>query len=90
MNNIRRNLSFTLFLIAGIIIGSLLGSICQGIPYLSWLAYEKTLGIPVKNPFFLDLIAFRFSIGAEVSVTIAQIFTIILSLFAYNSVGKKL
>lgn len=90
MKNLRKNLVFVFFLLAGIIIGSLIASLSQTIPLLRWLAYQQSVGIPVNNPFILDLIAFRFSIGAEVSVSVAQIFTILFALLAFNGVGKKL
>lgn len=90
MKNLRKNLVFIFFLLAGIILGSLIASLSQSIPLLSWLAYQQSVGIPVYNPFILDLIAFRFSIGAEVSVSVAQIFTILAAMLAFNGVGKKL
>ncbi len=90
MKDLRKNLVFVFFLLAGIVMGSLIASLSQGVPLLRWLAYQQSVGIPVHNPFILDLIAFRFSVGAEVSVSVAQIFTILIAMFAYNGVGKKL
>lgn len=90
MKNLRKNLVFIFFLLAGIIIGSLIASLSQSIPPLRWLAYQQSVGIPIHNPFILDLIAFRVSVGAEVSVSVAQIFTILLALLTCNSLGKKL
>lgn len=89
MKNTKRNLIFAFFLLAGIILGALLGTLGEKIPFLSFLAYGKTIGIPLSNPFFLDLSMLRFSFGCEIGINVAQIITITLAFLVYRSVASK-
>lgn len=87
---LKRNLAFAFFLLAGIIFGAMVASAAAGIPYLGWLAYEKTIGISVQNPMVLDLSITKLAFGCEVGVNVAQIFTITAALLIYRSVASKL
>ena len=87
---LKRNVIFLFFLLAGIIVGALLASVGGQIPFLSWLAYGKTVGISTANPLLLDLSMLRIAFGFEVGVNIAQIITITISLLIYKNVAQKL
>lgn len=87
---LKRNLVFLFFLLAGIIVGALLASWGQQVPFLGWLAYGKTVGISTADPLILDLSMLRMAFGLEIGVNIAQIITITLSLLIYKSVAQKL
>ena len=89
-SNWKRNLILIFFLLAGVILGALLSSACAGIPYLSWLGYGKSVGIPAASPMVVDLAIVKIAFGFEMSVDVAQIFTIILAILCYKATVKKL
>ena len=41
------------FLLAGLVIGGLLGKLAASVPWLWWLSYEQQFGL--ETPFVLDL-----------------------------------
>ena len=87
---LKKNLVFLFFIIAGIIIGSLIASLSEGVPFLSWLAYGKTVGISAASPMVLDLSVVRVAFGREMGINVAQIFPITAALFAYKGANKRL
>lgn len=80
----RKTLTFLFYLLAGIIFGSLIAGVCAKIPGLTWLAYSNSIGLSVNNPAVLDLIIIKVSLGFEMRVCVAQIFTIIIAMFMYH------
>lgn len=87
---LQRNLAFAFFLLAGIILGALLASVGETVPFLSWLAFGKTIGISTANPLILDLSMLKMAFGLEIGINVAQIITITLALILYKSVAQKL
>ena len=57
------NLLLLFFLLAGIIVGSLLASLTAGIPWLSWLSYGKSVGISTQSPLYLDFSVLQLAFG---------------------------
>ena len=86
----KRNLVFAFFLLAGIIVGAMIASAAEGMPYLEWLAYGKTIGISAQNPIVLDLSMVKLAFGCEIGVNVAQIAAITGALLIYRDVGAKL
>lgn len=86
MKDMRRHFLFFFYLLAGIVIGSLIASLCRSVPALSWLGYANTIGFSSANPAVLDLIIIKVTFGFAMSVSIAQIITISLAMFIYNKV----
>ena len=82
----KKTFLFLFYLLAGIICGSLIASVCRGIPSLSWLGYANTIGFSASNPAVLDLIIVKLTFVFSMSVSIAQIITIAISMFLYNRV----
>lgn len=87
---LQRTLVFLFFLLAGIIVGALLASIGAAVPFLSWLAYGKTIGLSTANPMLLDLSMIKVAFGFEIGINVAQIITITAALLIYRSVAQKL
>jgi len=87
---LQRTLAFLFFLLAGIIVGALIASVCADIPFLSWLGYGKTVGLSTSNPMLLDLSMVKVAFGFEVGINVAQIITITAALLIYKSVARKL
>ena len=87
---LKKTLIFIFFILMGIILGSLVASLCSDIPFLSWLSFGKSIGIYADKPFVLDLAVAKISFGFEMGINVAQIIFIMLSLLAYHSFGKKI
>ncbi len=75
---------FLFYLLAGIIVGSLVGNVCLGVPGLTWMGYARTIGFAAANPAVLDLIIVKITFGFAMSVSVAQIIFILLAMFIYN------
>jgi hypothetical protein len=71
-----------LLLLAGIVLGSFLGSLTAGISFLSWLNFGQDFGIP--TPFVLNLGILIFTFGISIKITIASIIGVIIALLVYR------
>ena len=43
--DIKRTIAFLFFLLAGIVLGTVIARLCEGVPVLSWLAYSMSVGL---------------------------------------------
>ncbi|MEG0179842.1 MAG: DUF4321 domain-containing protein [Oscillospiraceae bacterium] len=86
---IKRNFLLAFYLLAGILLGAMLANLCANVPFLSWLSYSSAIGFSPESPFVLDLSVLKISFGFSMSISIAQIITIALSIFAYNKTNLK-
>jgi len=87
---IKKTVVFLFFLLAGVVAGTVLGNLCEDIPYLSWLSHTLTVGLDTANPLLLDLIVFKLSFGFTLSVNAAQIICVILSFVVYAKTCKNI
>ena len=55
------------FLLAGLVIGGLLGKLAEGVPSLWWLCYEQQFGF--SEPFVLDLSVLKITFGLMLQVS---------------------
>lgn len=72
------------FLLAGLVIGGLLGKLAASVPWLWWLSYEQQFGL--DTPFVLDLSVLKITFGLMVKINIASIIGMILAIFIYKKV----
>lgn len=86
----KRTIAFLFFLLAGILLGTILGRVCENVSFLSWLAYTLSVGLDTGAPMVLDLIVFRLAFGFTLTVNAAQIICVIASLIIYNKTCKGL
>lgn len=86
---LKQNFLFAFYLLAGIILGGMLASLCEHINFLKWLAYSASIGFNPKSPFVLDLSVFSLTFGFSIEISVAQIITIGLALFLYNKTKIK-
>lgn len=82
----KKQFMFLFYLLAGIVLGSLIAGLCLQIPSLSWLGYTNTIGFSAQNPAVLDLVVIKITFGFAMSISVAQIITIGLAMFIYNKV----
>ena len=86
---LKKNILFIFYLLAGIVLGSMLAHLCGGIPALAWLAYSNSIGFAPAAPAVLDLSVLTLTFGFSMAISVAQIFTIACSLFLYyKTVGR--
>ncbi|MGN0674297.1 MAG: DUF4321 domain-containing protein [Oscillospiraceae bacterium] len=87
---IKRTIAFLFFLLAGIVLGTVIARLCADVPFLSWLAYSMSVGLDTGSPLVLDLIVFKLAFGFTLTVNTAQIICIIIALVIYNKTCKGL
>lgn len=83
----KKTFAFIFFLLAGLVIGGFLAYICEGKPYVGWLAWGRSVGIESVS---VDLYVVKFSLGLMIQATISQIITIPLSLIIFSKTCKSL
>jgi hypothetical protein len=88
--NYKKTIAFIFFLLAGITIGAFISQICDGKKYLDWLSWGQQIGLSTEKPAVLDLVFLKIAFGFTLKVTIAQIFTVILSILLFNKTCKSL
>lgn len=86
----KRTIAFLFFLLAGIVIGTILGRLCEGVSFLSWLAYSMSVGLDTAAPLVLDMIVFKVAFGFTLTVNTAQIICVIIALLLYGKTCRNL
>ena len=72
------------FLLAGLVVGGLLGKLASNIPWLWWLSFEEEFGL--SNPLVLDLNVLKLTFGLMLKINVASIIGMVLALFIYKKV----
>ena len=72
------------FLLAGLVIGGLLGKLASSVSWLWWLSYEQEFGL--ENPLVLDLSVLKLTFGLMFKINVASIIGMILSIFIYKKI----
>lgn len=72
------------FLLAGLVVGGLLGKLASGVPWLWWLSYEEQFGL--ENPIILDLSVAKLTFGLIFNINVSSIIGMILAVFIYKKV----
>lgn len=86
----KKTIAFIFFILAGITAGAFISYLCRDNRYLNWLSWGQEIGLSTEKPAVVDLIILKFALGFTMKVTIAQIFTVILSIFIYSKSCKSL
>lgn len=71
-----------LLLLAGIVLGSFIAQMTEGISGLSWLSFGKTFGL--DNPITLNLGVLVLTFGLKIKFTIASIIGIVIAGIIYR------
>ena len=79
-----KSLFYTLMLLSGIVVGTLVGNLTAGIEFLSWLSYGIRFGL--KNPVQLDLGVLDLTFGVNINLTISCIIFIIVAMIIAKKV----
>lgn len=71
-----------LMLLAGIVLGSFLGNLAQGVGGLSWLNYGQSFGL--DSPLVLNFGVLIITFGLSVRITMASIIGVAMALLIYR------
>lgn len=85
----KKNFLFLFYILAGILVGAVIASLCKNVPLLSWLSYSQSIGFSPENPAVLDLSIIKITFGFAMSISVAQIITIIGALYFYKNLRVK-
>ena len=72
-----------LFILAGIVVGGLLGELAAKIDFLWWLSYGQSFGL--SSPIVLDLSIITLTFGLQFKINIASIIGIAIALIIYRN-----
>ena len=72
------------FLLAGLVIGGLLGELASKIDFLWWLGYGESFGL--TNPLELDLNIIKITFALVFKINIASIIGMAISIFIYKKI----
>ena len=75
-----------LFILAGLVIGGLIGNIAKNVSSLEWLNYGKEFGI--SSPFVLDLSFLKLTFGLMFYMNISSIIGLVIALVVYKLIMK--
>lgn len=71
-----------LLLLSGIVAGAFLGSLAEGVSWLSWLNYGQVYGL--HTPVVLDLGVLIVTFGLTVKISVASVIGVAAALIAYQ------
>lgn len=71
-----------IFLLAGIVIGGLIGELAGKIDFLWWLGYGQSFGL--TEPLVLDLSVVSLTFALQFKINIASIIGVLIALFIYR------
>ncbi len=71
-----------LLLLSGIVLGSFLGDLAAGIPWLSWLSFGQSFGL--NDPIVLNFGVLVITFGLSIRITMASIIGVALALLIYR------
>ena len=72
------------FLLAGLVVGGLLGKLASEVSWLWWLSYEQQFGL--ESPIVLDLSVIKLTFGLMFKINVASIIGMILAIFIYKKI----
>jgi hypothetical protein len=70
------------FMLAGLVIGGLLGELSKNIDWLWWLGYGQEFGL--TSPLVLDLNVIKLTFSFTVKISIASIVGMVIAIFIYR------
>ena len=71
-----------LLLLAGVVLGGFIGSLAEGISWLSWLNFGEAVGL--KDPIVLNLGILVITFGLSIKITMASIIGMIIAIITFR------
>ena len=82
MKSSKNGWTLLLLILAGVVLGGLVGSLVSGVSGLDWLNYGQSFGL--EEPVVLSLGLLVLTFGLTIKITIAGIIGIILAILIYR------
>lgn len=82
MRGSKNGWTLLLLILAGVVIGGLLGSLAADVSGLSWLNYGQSFGL--EEPIVLSLGLLVLTFGLTVQITIAGVIGMVLAILIYR------
>ena len=82
MKNVRNTTALLLLLLAGVVVGGLIGELASRTPALQWLSIGQSFGL--TSPLTLDLGVLVVSFGLTIRFTVASLIGIVLAFIIYR------
>ena len=73
-----------IFILAGVVVGGLLGELASRVDFLWWLGYGNRFGL--SEPLVLDLSIIKITFALVIKVNIASIIGVLLAILIYRKV----
>ena len=73
-----------IMMLSGIVLGGVLGSLAEGISFLSWLNFGQSFGL--DTPLVLNLGVLVITFGLSIRITMASIIGVIIALLVYHNI----
>ena len=73
-----------IFLLSGLVLGSLIGELTKDISWLWWLNYGQNFGL--ENPLILDLSVIKLTFGLMIKINVCGILGMLPAFFLYRKV----
>ena len=86
----KRTLLCILYLMAGLLLGTLLTHIAENVSFLSWLCWGDTIGVGTPGPISVDLSVIRLEFSVTVQLNIARMLCLLAAVFAYFKTAAKI
>lgn len=72
------------FILAGLVIGGLLGELASKVDFLWWLSYGEEFGL--SSPIALDLNIVKLTFGLQFRINISSIIGMAIAIFIYRKI----
>lgn len=72
------------FLLAGLVLGGLIGELASKVDFLWWLSYGQSFGL--SNPVTLNLNIIDITFGFMVKINVSSIIGMLISIFIYRKI----
>lgn len=83
----KRTLLFSLYLLGGILLGTLLAEVASNVSFLRWLCIGESIGV---DSFAIDLAVLQFSISFHISLNIAMLLGIVGAIVLYVTTAHRI
>ncbi len=71
-----------IFILCGIVIGSLLGELAANVDWLRWLSFGRSFGL--SEPLKLDFGVIQLTFGLMININMASIIGVLIALLVYR------
>ena len=86
----KKTINFLMFLLAGLIMGSVLTRIAADVSFLGWLCWGDAIGFGYPDAVTLDLSIIQLKLGLHSELNVARLICLIAAMAAYLHWGRKL